>query len=162
MPLALDTYPQREQGRFSFYSRPNCSLTANGRKVVFGCIAAVTMLIASVFSWLGCWLILPFAGLEIGLLAWALDSLGKHSSDYESLSIVGDEMLLERRLGERLERQTFNCPWVQLVKVEMRPGGRVDLALRSHGRETKLGLFLTDEGRLELAEKLQAWLKSGQ
>jgi len=55
MPLALDTSPQTEQDRFSFFSRPNCSLTRTERDRVFWGIATVTLLVASVFSWLGYW-----------------------------------------------------------------------------------------------------------
>jgi uncharacterized membrane protein len=39
------------------------------------------------------------------------------------------------------------------------PGKRVEVVLRSHGRKTEVGMFLTDEARLELAEELQAWIK---
>jgi uncharacterized membrane protein len=162
MPLVLNTYPHREQGRFCFYSQPNCSLTQRERKNAFWMIAAMTLLIASVFSWLGCWLVLPFAGLEVGVLAWAFDALGKRVGDYESLRICGDEILLERKQGGSLERCTFNCQWVQVVLVEAGPGKRVGLALRSHGRETELGAFLTDEARLELAGELQARIRSGR
>lgn len=155
----LNAYPHKEQGRFCFYSRPNCSLTRRGRKNVFWGITAVALLIASVFSWLGYWLIFPFAGLEIGLLAWAFDSLGKRVGDYESLRIRGDEILLKRWQYGHLERRAFNCQWARLVVIDAGPGGRVELFLRSHGQETELGLFLTDEERLELAEKLRAWIR---
>ncbi len=161
MPLALNAYPYKEHGRFSYCSRPNCSLTPGRRKLAFGLIAAMTLLVASGFGLLGYWLVLPFAGLEVGVLAWAFETVGKRSDDYESVSIDGDEILVERRQGQNVERRSFNCHWVRLVK-ETRRGGRVELALRSHGRDTKLGLFLTDEGRMELAEELQTWLKPGQ
>jgi uncharacterized membrane protein len=162
MPLALNTYPHDQQGRFCFDSRPNCSLTQRGRQNVFWLIAMMTLLIASVFSWLGYWLIMPFAGLEVGVLAWAFDHLGKHAGDYESLSICGDEIVIERRQGDHLERRTLNCHWARLVVVEANRGRRVELAVRSHGQATEVGTFLTDEARLELAEELQAWIKPGQ
>jgi uncharacterized membrane protein len=162
MPLALNTYPQQDQGRFCFDSRPNCSLTQRERKNVFGLIVMMLLLIASIFSWLGYWLIMPFAGLEIGVLAWAFDSLGKHVGDYESLCICGDEILIERRHGTHLERRALNCLWARLILVEARPGRRVELAVRSHGQTTEVGAFLTDEARLELAEELQTWIKPGR
>jgi uncharacterized membrane protein len=161
MPLALDTCPLEEQDRFSFCSRPNCSLTGAERRRVFWGIAAVTLLIASVFGWMGYWLILPFAGLEVGVLAWAFDALGREAGDYESIRICGDEILIERRHGEHLERRTLNCKWVKLVLVGARPGGKVKLALRSSGRETELGVYLTDEARLVLAKALQTCIDTG-
>ena len=128
--------------------------------MAFGVIAAVTLLVACAFGFLGCWPVLPFAGLEIGVLAWAFEAVGNRSGDYETIRIDGDVILVERRQGLNVERHSFNCHWVRLVN-EKRRGGRVELALRSHGRDTKLGLFLTDEGRMELAEELQTWLKPG-
>lgn len=161
MPLALDTRPLDGQYRFSFCSRPNCSLTGVERRRVFWGMAAVTLLIASVFSWMGYWLILPFAGLEVGVLAWAFDALGRGAGDYESIRICGDEILIERRHGEHLECRTLNCKWVKLVLVGTRPGGKVKLALRSCGQETELGAYLTDEARLELAKALQTCINTG-
>lgn len=161
MPLALDTSPQTEQDRFSFFSRPNCSLTRTERDRVFWGIATVTLLVASVFSWLGYWLILPFAGIEVGVLAWAFAALGSNAGDYESIRIRGDEILIERRHGDHLESRTLNGKWVKLVLVGARPGGKVKLALRSCGRETELGAYLTDEARLELAKALQTRINAG-
>jgi len=150
MPLALDTSPQTEQDRFSFFSRPNCSLTRTERDRVFWGIATVTLLVASVFSWLGYW-----------LLAWAFAALGSNAGDYESIRIRGDEILIERRHGGHLESRTLNGKWVKLVLVGARPGGKVKLALRSCGRETELGAYLTDEARLELAKALQTRINAG-
>ena len=161
MPLALDASPQSDQDRFSFFSRPNCSLTRTERGRVFWGIATVTLLVASVFSWLGYWLILPFAGLEVGVLAWAFEALGREADDYESISICDDEILIERRQGKHFERRTLNCKWVKLVLVGARPGGKVKLALRSYGQETELGAYLTDEARLELAKALQTRINAG-
>jgi uncharacterized membrane protein len=73
-----------------------------------------------------------------------------------------DEIQIERRQGKHVVRRTLNCQWAQLVMVGRQRGGRVGVVLRSHGRETELGLFLTDDDRLELAEKLQARLKPGR
>ena len=162
MSQGLNPYPHGVQGCFCFYSRPNCSLTRMERKCVFVAIAAVTLLIASVFGSLGYWPVLPFAGLEIGVLAWAFDALAKRVGDYESLKICGDEITIERRQGGQYERRTLNCQWARLVLAMTRPGGRVGLALRSHGRVTELGMFLTDEARMKLAGELQAWIKPGK
>lgn len=160
MPLALNTCPLGERDRFCFYSKPNCSLTQAERKVVFAWIAAVTLLIASVFSWLGYWLISPFAGFEVGVLAWAFNAVGKQAGDYESIRICDDEILIERRQGKSLQRRTLNRQWVKLVLVG-RPGGNIRLALRSYGQETELGAYLTDEARLELAKALQTCIRTG-
>lgn len=162
MPLVLDDFSAKLEPGFCFTSRPNCSLTAHGRKVVFWSIAAVTLLIAAVFAALGYWLTLPFAGLEIGVLAWAFESLGRQSGDFETLTIEDDEVRVERKRGGRQEHLRLNRQWVSLIQVKKQAGGHVRVALRSHGKETELGLFLTDEARSELGVNLQFWLKPGR
>jgi uncharacterized membrane protein len=162
MPRALEVLPEKKEPSFRFLSRPNCSLTKRGRKQVFWSLVVLTLLIACAFAALGYWLTLPFAGLEIGVLAWAFEALGKRSGDYEALTIDADEVLLERRQGEQIERLELNRQWVSLVQMKERSGGRVRVALRSHGRETELGLFLTDEARTELGGRLQTWFRSGR
>jgi uncharacterized membrane protein len=162
MPLVLDGYSAKHEQVFRFTSRPNCSMTARGRKSVFWAVAAVTLLIAAGFAALGYWLTLPFAGLEIGVLAWAFESMGRRSGDFETLTIEDDEVVIERRQGDHVEHLELNRQWVCLVWNSDRSGGRVRLALRSYGRETELGLFLTDESRSELGGRLQPWFKPGR
>jgi uncharacterized membrane protein len=62
-------------GRFVFISRPNRSLSHTRQRAVFWGLAALCFGIAAVFAALGYWPVLPFAGLEIGLLAWAFETL---------------------------------------------------------------------------------------
>lgn len=162
MPLVLDDFSAKQDPGFCFTSRPNCSLTTRGRKAAFWVIAAVTLLIATVFATLGYWLTLPFAGLEIGVLAWAFESLGRQSGDFETLTIEDDEVRVERKRGDHQEYLRLNRQWVSLIQVKKQAGGQVRVALRSHGKETELGLFLTDEARSELGVKLQSWLKPGR
>lgn len=119
-------------------------------------------MIATVFATLGYWLTLPFAGLEIGVLAWAFESLGRQCGDFETLTIEDDEVRVERKRGDHQEYLRLNRQWVSLIQVKKQAGGQVRVALRSHGKETELGLFLTDEARSELGVKLQSWLKPGR
>lgn len=159
MPLVLDDFSTQQKPGFCFTSRPNCSLTARGRKLVFWLIAGVTMVIATTFAALGYWLTLPFAGLEIGVLAWAFESLGRQRGDFETLTIKEDEVCIERERGGQRECLKLNRQWVSLIQDKKQAGGGVRLALRSHGREIELGQFLSDDARSELGDRLQAWLR---
>jgi uncharacterized membrane protein len=55
---------QTPTGR-TWVARPNCSLSAAGRKLVLVVTAAVSGTIAFVFSWVGAWPVVPFTGLEL-------------------------------------------------------------------------------------------------
>jgi uncharacterized membrane protein len=158
MSPEIEKQLQSGMGCLTFRSRPNCSLSEQHCKKVFWAIAGVTFAIALAFSVLGCWLILPFAGLEIGVLAWVFEGIRQHRQDYESLEIVGEELLIESRQGGRTECCRMNRHWARMETKKDAVSGHVRLALRSHGRETEIGLFLNDEDRLQLGGSLRAWL----
>lgn len=158
MSLRLEKKLLGDVASLSFRSGPNCSLSERQCKWVFWGIAGVTFSIAAVFGAMGYWLTLPFAGLEIGVLAWAFDSLRRHRKDYESLEIVGDEIFLESRQGERVNKACVNRSWAQLVTRKDAVSGHIRLAVRSHGQDNEIGLFLNDEDRMQLCHSLKGWV----
>ena len=147
-------------GAFVFQSRPNHSLTHSQQRFVFWSLAGVCLATSSGFALLGYWLILPFAGLEIGLLAWALGALRSQEGDYETLTIEGDVVVLEWHAGTSGERREMNRQWARVVCDCRTPGRNCRLSLSSHGRETKVGQYLSDEARLQLAATLRRKLQA--
>ncbi|NCW56693.1 MAG: DUF2244 domain-containing protein [Gammaproteobacteria bacterium] len=57
---------------------PHCSLTPRGARWFFVSLCVASLSIALPISLLGFWLVLPFAGLELALLAWALREFPRH------------------------------------------------------------------------------------
>ena len=145
-------------GAFVFHSRPRCSLTRAQERLVFWGLVGLCFGSAIGFAVLGYWLILPFAGLEIGLLAWALERLRSRESDYETLIIEGDAVMLEWSLGKRNGRREMNRQWARVVCDCSAPGRNCHLSVSSHGRETEVGHYLSDEARLQLAATLRSRL----
>ena len=146
-------------GAFVFQSRPNHSLTHGQQRFVFWSLAAVCLATSSGFALLGYWLILPFAGLEIGLLGWAFRVLRSREGDYESLVIEDDVVVLEWHCGNRGERREMNRQWARVVCNCRTPGRNCRLSLCSHGRATEVGQYLSDEARLKLAATLRSRLQ---
>lgn len=145
-------------GGFVFHSRPQCSLTRAQERLVLGSLGALCFGVAIGFAALGFWLILPFAGLEIGLLAWALGALRRRESDYETLTIEGDAVVLEWRKGKRSGRREMNRQWVRVECDCAAPDGNCRLCVISHGSETEVGHYLSDEARRQLAATLRSKL----
>ena len=142
-------------GAFVFHSRPRCSLTRAQERRVFLSLAILCLGAATGFAVLGYWLILPFAGLEIAVLAWALASLRSRENNYETLTIDGDSVVLEWCAGRQKGRRELNRLWVRVVCDCFAPGRNCRLSVSSHGRNTEVGHYLSDEARLKLAATLR-------
>jgi uncharacterized membrane protein len=49
----------------------NCSMSPAGLAGAFAALAVIVLSIGAGFAWIGAWLVLPFAGLEVLMLAVA-------------------------------------------------------------------------------------------
>lgn len=157
MGKAFEQQWQEDTEPLSFRFSPNCSLSPRAEKQAFWIIAGSTLMASSVISMMGYWLVMPFAGLEIGILAWAFETLGKRRGDYESVRVLGDDLHLESRRGNRTNVSCVNRYWVDLFTRRDGVSGHMQLMVRSHGRETEVGMFLTDDDRMALFRMLKAW-----
>ena len=116
---------------------------------------AVCSLIALGFSLLGAWPVLPFAGLELGALGFALAYFRRHSADYEKIVRDENRLVVERRSGYRLETVELNPHWARL-RLELPPGGGAGrLLIGSHGREIELARGLGEAQKRALAAELK-------
>jgi uncharacterized membrane protein len=147
---------QSALGDFVFVSRPNRSLSPRQQGLVFWGVALPCMGIASIFAGLGYWLMLPFAGLEVGLLAWAFESLRTHDADYESITIQGQRLILEWRDAGLMCRREWNTYWTQAECVCEHDEYKCRFCVTSHGEAIELGRYLNDQGRIKLAQAVRA------
>lgn len=123
----------------------NVSLSRAGRLLFLGLISLNTGVLAMAWAIVGAWPILPFAGIELGLLAYAFHYIGKFDGDFERLTIDGSRLTLETCERGVICRHIFNRPWVRLVCAEK--GNRCHLGLRYQGHEYTLGKLMNDEQR---------------
>lgn len=131
-------------------ARRNNSLSSTGRLLVFAFIFVVSVGIACAFAYWGAWLILPFAGIEMGVLYWAFRHVERHAGDYECIAISGDRVEVEIGEAGRAWSHGLSRYWARVVVGK--DGGR--LALRSHGREVEIGRHLSNAQRIALARDL--------
>jgi uncharacterized membrane protein len=141
---------------FVHFSKPNRSLGLVARRWVLGAIAATTLGVAAGATAFGAWPVMPFAGLEVALVALAFGVLRRHDSDFERLEIGEHEVRVEARDARNLTRFVAHRPWARVVLRER--GARCTLGLAYAGRTVPLGRMLSDEGRRQLAERLRGRL----
>jgi uncharacterized membrane protein len=134
-------------------STPNRSLGIEARRWVLGGIGATTLLVGAGATALGAWPVMPFAGLEVALVALAFRALGRHDADFERLEIGRHEVRVEVREAQCVTRFVAHLPWARVVMRER--GACCTLRLAYAGRTMPLGRMMSDEGRRRLAENLR-------
>ncbi len=136
---------------------PRRSLSGRGCLLLPAVVASVLGAMGFGFWRLGAWPVAGFCGLEALLLAGAFAASHRSGRLVEWLRL-DEETLSVSRIDTRgrTARWSFEPGWVR-VAVENGPGGG-RLVLSSHGRFLRLGAFLTDGERREVAAALAAAL----
>jgi uncharacterized membrane protein len=135
---------------------PNRSLGPAGRRWALAAIAATTLGVAAFAASIGAWPVMPFAGLEVVLLAVAFHVVQLHDADYERLEVGEHEVVIEGRRARERFRYVANRAWARLVVGIA--GGRCTLQLAYAGRSVPLGRMMTDAERRRLARDLRGRL----
>jgi uncharacterized membrane protein len=136
---------------------PNCSLTPQGARLFVGSLALVTFGVASFFAFQGFWPVLPFAGIEIGLLAWAVRASMRRGSEREVIVVSEDEVVIERRAPSGSRRTVFPRHWARVTLRGPQPAQHPSrLLIESHGRACEVGRFLTEDERQRVAARLRS------
>jgi uncharacterized membrane protein len=121
----------------------NCSISPRGLALVFATLAALAVAIASAFAALGAWLILPFAGLEIGLLGAAFLYTARHATDFERIERSRERLTVDVSEAERRRRYELDA---RQARVRLQDG-RV--------------LLQAAQARLEVGRHLDAASRAG-
>ncbi|MGH8132983.1 MAG: DUF2244 domain-containing protein [Steroidobacteraceae bacterium] len=136
--------------------RPNCSLSVRGAGLFFLSACIVPLGIGGFLALKGFWPILPFAGAELVLLAWALKVSLERRFHSQTITVTEAKVSIASRARLHSDEVVFPRHWAQ-VKLR-RPAARLHpsrLTIESHGRQCELGSFLTEEERRGLAVRLQ-------
>ena len=134
---------------FSVVLKRNCSMSPRALLLAFGLIAAIAAAIATAFAVLGAWLFLPFAGLEIAVLAAAFWLTARHATDYERIERMGESLVVDVGEGARERRHEFDARRARVgldggrvvlvaPRVRLEVGRHLDAASRA-GFATELG-----------------------
>ena len=145
----------RESSRqpFRCVISPNGSLSARGAAVFVAAAAAPALGIAGWLAWLGAWLVLPFAGLELLCLALALIHCLRANRYREIIEVTDDKVSLI--WGENGPEQSlvFDRYWSRVALVPA-TGRERRLLLCCRGRSVEVGRCLTQPDRIGLGRRL--------
>lgn len=139
-----------------FELTPRCSLTPRTARIFVLTVAAGTFGVASVFALQGFWPILPFAGLEIALLGWAVRASMRKGAERETIVVSEDFVTVQRRSAQGSDSSVFPRHWVKVkLHAPLAALHPSRLLLESHGRACEVGRFLTEDERRSLAARLK-------
>jgi uncharacterized membrane protein len=135
---------------------PHCSLSVRAAVLFFGSVCLVSFSIAGFLAIEGFWPVLPFAGMEMAFMGWALRASMERRHHRQTITVTDASVSVELRDREHSVELVFPRHWAQ-VKLR-RPVSRLHpsrLTIESHGRQCELGSFLTEAERRGLALRLQ-------
>lgn len=152
-----------ESPRKHWLMKRNCSLSPRQVGWFYLSIVILSFAIASFFAWQGAWMVLPFSGLEVAILGWALLYYARHASDYEHVWLEDGVLMIEQVSANRRVCHVLNPLWVSVEPgVPRGEPFREQVVLRSGGRVVQVGRFLDSAGRRKLADELSRCLGHGQ
>jgi uncharacterized membrane protein len=140
---------REEHGGFSLVLKRNCSISPAGLACVFAALALAVLAIGTGFAIAGAWLILPFAGLEVLMLAAAFVLQARHATDYERIELHDGRLQVEVASAERRAHYELDAG---RVRVGMQGPSVV---LQGPGGEFELGRHLDAQSRIAFAAELK-------
>lgn len=137
--------------------------TRRERFAVFAAIAGLSFAFAFFLGWfVGAWMIVPFAGLEVGCLAIAFGWIERNSGDCDTIDIGELSVSVIRKRGVRCENFSFSRAWVQIDVEQDRQGRERGLRFRQSGRSISFGEYLRGQEQRNAARQIKSVLASPQ
>jgi len=135
---------------------PNCSLTTRGAWLFFGSLCLTSFALAGFVAAQGFWPVLPFAGLEMALLGWALKTSMDRRHHRQTITVTPETVEILEQLPERRGTVVFPRHWAQVrIRAGHSPLHPSRLTIESHGRRCEVGSFLNEQERTGLAKRLR-------
>lgn len=141
---------------------PNCALSPAAALRFFIPLAILSLGIAGFCAWHGFWPVLPFAGLELALLGWALRDSLRRGRWSQLVTITPSHVRIDTRLDGTPEQVEFPRPWARVTLRTSRSWHPSRLLIESSGRACEIGAFLTEEERLSLHVRLRELVAGNQ
>lgn len=140
-------------GAREWTARPNRSLPPTECRVFCGLIVVVSLGVGIAFAFFGAPLVLPFAGLELGLLYFALRHLARADNAFESIRLDGNRLTVTHHFPSGNACQHFHAGWAR-ISLEAAPPDEPMVCIRAHGHHATLGRLMTPAQRRQLVQDL--------
>ncbi|MEE9351444.1 MAG: DUF2244 domain-containing protein [Thiotrichaceae bacterium] len=128
---------------------PNRSATMRQTRIVIVLIGSFVFIIGLGWAWMGAYLVLPFAGLEVGLLAYFMQKVCYSTYEKEVISIQKEQVIIHSGLHSiehtlSMERSKTHV----VVSDAEHPTQPIELNLTDSKLRFELGSFLNQADKL--------------
>ncbi len=152
--MVTDASTGKAAGEVSILVAPNCSLTPRQARTFFAVVCAGSFGIAGVFVANGLWPVLPFAGIEMAVLAYALNASQRRGRCTQTITLTESEVRVLTRDPRGDRETTFPRHWARARLIRSQGWHPSRLVIESHGRACEVGGLLTEEERHGLHRRL--------
>jgi uncharacterized membrane protein len=149
--LLTDVEPAVEPVIEDWLMKRNCSVSPRQFVGFYVSLALCSSAIALLLVSQGAWLVAPFTGIELFVVAFAFVMYARHAVDYERVLLYPNRLLIEQASAERLTLFEFNPRW---VRVEWGGSPREPITLASRGQRVFIGRHLAYHRRAQFANDL--------
>lgn len=134
---------------------PNRSASWSQTKILLWILCPFVLLVALAWSLSGAWLILPFAGLEVGLLSYLMYRVSQQSYRREVITITANDIRVQQglRYPNRLWRLPVPDTYLHVAQGALHHD-LPDLTLSAGQIRLPIGRFLNQPDRLETRQQL--------
>ena len=152
----VETSINQNTGLATIVLRPNNSASWLFNMKVVTSLAIIALLISSFFALQGLWLIFPFAGLEVGFLAFCLHLRLRANINTEVITFDETSVIIERGSYHAEKSWKYYRMWAKIFVTEPSIRGRPkQIFIRSHGKALELGSFLNKQDKEILINDLK-------
>ncbi len=150
--VQIDSRPQSTR----IMLRPNRSISWQQTRWVILAFAGLTLLIATGWSLAGAWMILPFAGLEIGLFSWLMYRVCRNTYQCQVITLDENRIVVEGGISSPVTYREFDSrSAILLVTDPDHEFDGPDLQLEDGDCSLPIGSFLNRSDRLLARKQLE-------
>ena len=142
---------------WSWHLKRNISISPSQLALIFGALGLLSLIIGFAFYWVGASLILPFSLVEIAVLLVAYIYNAIHANDYETLTLNGNVIQVESKIGLKLNHMQFVS---SLTRVDTLDHMNQLIQLKQGQKDTYFGRYVHANLRPLLAKQISSRLLS--
>jgi uncharacterized membrane protein len=137
-----------------FILRPNPSMPWKLIKKIYLFFFIFILIISSILCYFRLYLAIPFYGIEVLLLGYALYFTCLKSTFYQIIRISSRLIEIKTIQGKKIIKEEFNRDWSKFRLVTTYFNRPSYIIISSQGKYTRIGDFLCESERLELFKKI--------